>query len=439
MHTPRHRKSIFAPPRPHAFRRTNAARIIRAVFCKRFREEFRMQASASFRYRSFPLSIHAGKGALEQLRGEVDRAKARRAFVVCGRSIATRTDLVDRVKAHLADKFAGVFDGVETSSPLPSVLRGTQAARAAQADLIVAIGGGSAMVTARAIVILLAEKADIHEICTQYPPGREPVSPRLMAPKIPNILVLTTPSTAMTRAGTAVMDTEARHRLELFDPKTRPFAMIWDDDALATAPAELYLSTAASAFSGILTGAAAPRTNPVSHGDFLQALRLSLESLPLMRTDPLNPAARMNLVAASFLSNRALDGMRGRAFGIISSLGHVVDTLYENVTHGDSYSLTTAWGLRFNLEQTAAGLARLAQALGVGDGLAEQDAAGRAADFVEAFYRRLGMPVRLRDANIPQTDIERIAHDAMSDFYLHQNARKVKDESELVELLRRMW
>ena len=398
-----------------------------------------MEAATPFRHRSFPLSIHAGKGALDDLRGEVDRTKAKRAFVVCGKSVARKTDLIARVKANLGDKFAGVFDGVEASSPLPSVLDGAAAARQAGADLIVAVGGGSAMVTTRAIIIMLAEKGDIHEICTQYPPGQAPVSPRLMAPKIPNILVLTTPSTAMTRAGTAIMDIQTRHRLELFDPKTRPAAMIWDDDALLTAPADLYLSTSASAFSGILTGAAAPRTNPVSHGDMLHALRLSLASLPLIRTDPNNTTARMNLVAASFLSNRALDGMRGRAFGIISSLGHVIDTLYANLTHGDSSSLTTAWGMRFNLEQTAAGLARLAQALGVGDGLPEKEAAKRAPDFIDDFYRSLGMPVRLRDAGIPQQDIERIAHDAMGDFYLHQNARKVKSPSELVELLGQMW
>ena len=398
-----------------------------------------MEAVTPFRYRSFPLSIHAGKSALEQLRGEVDRARAKRAFIVCGQSVARKTELVARVTANLGDKFAGVFDGVAASSPLPSILEGTAAARQAGADLIVAVGGGSAMVTARAIIILLAEKGDIHEICTQYPPGQAPVSPRLMAPKIPNILVLTTPSTAMTRAGTAVMDTKTRHRLELFDPKTRPAAMIWDDEALLSAPADLYLSTAASALSGILTGAAAPRSNPVSHGDLLHALRLSLESLPLMRTDPNNTTARINLVAASFLSNRALDGMRGRAFGIVSSLGHVIDTLYENLSHGDSHSLTTGWGMRFNLEQTAVGLARLAQGLGVGDGLSEGEAAKRAPDFVDDFYRRLGLPVRLREANIPQQDIERIAHDAMGDFYLHQNARKVKEESELVELLRQMW
>ena len=169
-----------------------------------------MEAAIPFRHRSFPLSIHAGKGALNELRGEVDRTKAKRAFVVCGKSVAHKTDLIVRVTANLGDKFAGVFDGVETSSPLPSVRDGTAAAREAGADLIVAVGGGSAMVTARAIIILLAEKGDIHEICTQYPPGQPPVSPKLMARKIPNILVLTTPSTAMTRGGTAVKDRYGR-------------------------------------------------------------------------------------------------------------------------------------------------------------------------------------------------------------------------------------
>ena len=398
-----------------------------------------MESSTPFRHRSFPLSLHAGKGALNELRGEVDRAKAKRAFVVCGKSVANKTDLIARVKANLGDKFAGVFDGVETSSPLPSVRAGAAAAREAGADIIVAVGGGSAMVTARAMIILLAEKGDIHDICTQYPPGQPPVSPKLMAPKIPNILVLTTPSTAMTRAGTAVKDVESSHRLELFDPKTRPFAMIWDDDALLSAPADLFLNTAASALGGIMASVASPRINPLSLSDLLHALRLSLESLPLMRTDQNNTTARMNLVAASFLSNRALDSMRGRAFGLISSLGHVIDTLYPNISHGDCSSLTTAWCMRFNLEQTAGGLARLAHALSVGSGLQEKEAAKCAPDFIEDFYRKLGMPVRLRDANIPQSGIDQIAQDAMGDFYLHQNARKIKHKSELTELLNQMW
>ena len=77
-----------------------------------------MDAVTPFRYRSFPLSIHAGKDALDQLRGEVDRTKAKRAFIVCGKSVARKTDLIGRITANLGDNFTGVFDGVEESSPL---------------------------------------------------------------------------------------------------------------------------------------------------------------------------------------------------------------------------------------------------------------------------------------------------------------------------------
>lgn len=398
-----------------------------------------MEAVAPFRYRSYPLSLHAGKGTMDQLRSEVDRARAKRAFVICGKSVATKTNLLDRIQANLGEKYAGVFAGVEASSPLPSVIAGAAAAKAAGADLIVAVGGGSAMVTARAIIIVMAEKGDIHEICTQYPPGQPPVSPKLLAPKIPNILVLTTPSTAMTRAGTAVKDVERHHRLELFDPKTRPFAMIWDDEALLTAPVELFVSTSASALSGILCGVASPRINPLSHADLLHAMRISLESLPVLRKNPSDATARMNLVAASFLSNRALDAMRSRAFGIISSFGHVIDTLYPHVDHGQSYSLTTAAGMRFNLDQCTGGLARLGREVGAGPGLSDRDAAIQATDFVESFYRDLGMPVRLRDVGVPKEGIAKIAEDCMGDFYLHQNARKVKSADELLETLERMW
>lgn len=398
-----------------------------------------MEIAIPFRHRSFPFSLHAGKGALNELRSEVDRAKARRAFVICGKSVANKTDLIAHVQSNLGDKWAGVWDGVETSSPLPSIQAGTAAARAAGADLIVAVGGGSAMVTARAIIIMLAEKGDIHEICTQYPPGQSPVSPKLLAPKIPNILVVTTPSTAMTRAGTAVKDVERNHRLELFDPKTRPFAIIWDEDALLTAPAELYISTAASAFGNIATSVATPLINPLSLSDLLHALRLSVECLPLIKNDPNNTTARMNLCAASFLSNRALDSLRVRAFGLYSSLAHVIDTLYTHISHGDASSLTTAWTMRFNLDETIGGLTRLAKTLGVADGHADKDAAARAPDFIEDFYRRLGMPVRLRDAKIPQTDIDHIADEVMGDFYLHQNARKIRSKSELTDLLHKMW
>ncbi len=189
----------------------------------------------SFRFVGYPVRVHAGPDAITKLAEEVDRVRAQRILVVCGQSVVTKTDLVDRVKETLGERVAGLFSGGKTGSPVTSVLEGVAAARNIDADGIVAVGGGSAVVTARGITILLAENGTAQELCTKYPQGKPPVSPRLMAPKIPNFIVLTTATTAATRAGTALIDPESGHRLELFDPKTRPAAVIWDDQALITA------------------------------------------------------------------------------------------------------------------------------------------------------------------------------------------------------------
>ena len=65
-----------------------------------------------------------------------------------------------------------MFDGVQAGSPLPSVELGVAVAAAAGADAIIALGGGSAVVTARAIVILLAEGGRAQDHATKYPPGQ---------------------------------------------------------------------------------------------------------------------------------------------------------------------------------------------------------------------------------------------------------------------------
>ena len=165
-----------------------------------------MPTVAPFRHTAYPVRVHAGDNTLTNLKSAVQRTGARRPFVVCGQSIANRTNLLERVAEALGEPPVGVFDGVQTGSPVPAVLEGTRMAREADADLIIAVGGGSAVVTARAIIILLAEEGDPRDLATKYPPGQPPVSPRLMRPKLPNILVLTTPTTAATRAGTAVID-----------------------------------------------------------------------------------------------------------------------------------------------------------------------------------------------------------------------------------------
>ena len=395
----------------------------------------------AFRHVSNPVRIYAGDNALERLGEEADRARARRALVVCGQTIAHRTNLLDRVKEALGDKLAGVFEGVKTGSPAISVLEGVAQAATLDTDLIVAVGGGSAVVTARAITVMLAEGGTLQDHATKYPPGEPPISPRLMQPKIPNIVVLTTPTTAANRAGTAVADSETGHRLELFDPKTRPVAVFWDTEALLTASPGLCLSAAGSLFSGVVAGLQSPNLNPLAEGDLTQALNLLLDNLKLVDPQPDNGPVRLNLCAASYMYNRAADsGLTGGATAVVTALAHSLDARYPDCDHGAAYSILTAPGMRFNRTHNPSGQARLASLLGVKMVDMDQDAAAvAAAGAIADTFGDLGMPLRLRDVGVPREGIELIAEDAMTDFALHRNIRPVKEASELVELLREAW
>ena len=400
-----------------------------------------MSAVAPFRHTAYPVRVYAGDDALSNLGAAVARTGGKRPLVVCGQSVARRTNLPERVAAALGRAPAGVFDGVQAGSPVAAALEGVRMAREVEADVIVAVGGGSAVVTARAIIILLAEGEDARQHATRYPAGRPPVSPRLTAPKLPNVLALTTPTTAATRAGTAVIDGETGRRLEMFDPKTRPAAVIWDTEALLTASADLCISAAGSLFSGVVGALQAPGLNAMALADLLGALGMLLENMPAVRKDPGDGAARVNLCAASFMYNRAGDtGAGGSALGVVSALAHSLDTRYPECSHGAAYAITTAPGMGFNRDYNAAGQARVADALGVREpGMSDVQAAEVAADAVGSFFEAVGLPGRLRDVGVPAAGIPVIAEDALTDFGLHRNARPVSGAGELEGLLRAAW
>ncbi|HEV7822500.1 MAG TPA: iron-containing alcohol dehydrogenase, partial [Burkholderiales bacterium] len=100
-------------------------------------------AATDFNALSLAFRVYSGKDALENLPAELKRNKAQRAFILCGRTVSRRTDLIARMRRILGDGCAGVFDEIEKDSTLPSVLAATAAARTAKADLLISVGGGS--------------------------------------------------------------------------------------------------------------------------------------------------------------------------------------------------------------------------------------------------------------------------------------------------------
>ena len=113
-------------------------------------------ASRTFRAVGYPLRLYSGTGALDKLKTEVDRQKAQRAFVICGKTVASKTDLLGRISDNLGAQYVGAFDGMDKDSTWPAVEKGVAAAKAADADLLIAVGGGSVIVGARVVAILMA-------------------------------------------------------------------------------------------------------------------------------------------------------------------------------------------------------------------------------------------------------------------------------------------
>ena len=399
-----------------------------------------MDLTASFRYLSPAARLYAGVDALSNLYREAQRLESTRAFVVCSETVARTTNLLERTKEALGDLYAGSFDGAKRESPIPLVMAGVEAAKAAQADVIVAVGGGSAVVTARAITILMAEDGTPQELCTKYPPGQPPVSPRLLQPKIPNILVLTTPTNGANRGGAAVMDDKPPYRLELFDPKARPTCIILDGEALLTAPLPLFLDTATNTFTAVVGALQSPGLNPFAYADLRQALELSLEYLPRLVSNPDDPEPRIQLGAAAIISNRAADAPSGGGRGAGITLDRQIRYRYSHVGQGASNSVLLTTSMRHNREVALEGQARLADLMGVRtSGMSDAEAAEEATQAVDSFLRSIGVPSRIRDLDVPEADLEAIARDDAAQPSFGEGSRRITDAAELTRFLQEAW
>lgn len=390
----------------------------------------------SFRAAGYPWRLHCGAQAIEQgLKEAVERCRAKRAFVVCSRSVNQRTDTVHRIEAALGPLFAGVYDGIEKDSTYASVLAARNAAAEVGADLLIAVGGGSVIVATRAVAIFLAESGSPFEIMTQYPEGKPAYSPRLMAPKLPIINIPTTPTSAMNRAGTGLKNPDLDHRMEYFDPKTRPQAIFLDDGALMSAPPDLIRSTGTTVFAGLVGSMAQLDLNPLAEGDRDHAFRLAYRAYPRLVDEIDNVAPRTELCVAAFLQNRGEDDGARRFRGGVFSGNYAVSTAlhvrYPHVGQGESTSVVHTPRIRIAEAVDLRAARQVAEGLEVWrDGMNGQEAALAVADKLDALYARIGVPIRLRQLQIPREDLRAVANETVKNFNANAGVRSPQEQIE---------
>lgn len=386
-----------------------------------------------FRHIAYPFRVYCGETSLDQLEGELTRLRCRRAVVFTGRSLS-QSDALRRVTAAIGARcYAGVFEGVKAHSPLPSVIAGAAALREYGADAVIALGGGSAVVTARASSILHAEGGDIDALCTRFEAGKPPVSPRLDKPKLPQLVLPTTPTTAYAKAGSAVLDPARRERLALFDPKTRASALFIDPELAATAPSALARNAGVQALAMAVQGLESQGRQPLADASLMHALRLLARNLVSLAQQPDDAETRVQLMLGALLAGQGTDYAPP---GLASALAHAIGARLE-LDNGILSGLLLPHAMRFNAPATRDAAGAIAEALGLSTGAGA--ALTRAIEHIESLLDSLALPRRLRDLGVPEDSLPELADIAARDWFLHQNPRRVRDAAEIAALLAAAW
>lgn len=333
---------------------------------------------------------------------------------------------MDLLRTTLGPALVGESQSVQPNSPVPAVEEVARVLRDAQADAVIAVGGGSAAVTARAAAILLAEQKPARELCTRRLTDGRFDSPRLDAPKLPQFVIPTTPSTAFVKVGSAVHDAETGQRLALFDPKTRAKAIILHPEFLRSAPAALVREATLNTLSTAVEALESSTCDPVSEAMLMHALRLVARNLDRMEPDDI--AARESLAVAAVLCGRGTDQAGG---GLSSVLAHAIGHR-AHVSNGIVNAIVLPHTMRFNAPATKHTTPRIADSLRSGQ-------AGAAADLLATLLAPLPIPHRLREIGLAEADLDAIAQAAMGDFFISRSPRRVQGVEDVRGILAAAW
>jgi alcohol dehydrogenase class IV len=391
-------------------------------------------ANASFRHLAPATRIFYGDDCLQQLPAELGRVSAKRAVVFSGRTLANATPGLGTIQAALGSLYAGAFTGVVEQSPLTTVEAGVEELRRLDADAVIALGGGSAVVTARAAAIVHGEARSARELCTVFAPGQPPASPKLGKPKLPQFVVPTTPTTAYAKTGAAVTLPGVGRRLSLFDPKARAQAIFFKPDLISATPDRMIVDAGMDAFAQGIQGLESTRREPLADALLLHGVRLIRRFLSV----PEDPNARTThrgqlMVAAQLIG----EGTDYTGAGAASAIGHAIGARFS-VGNGAVKSIVLPHMVKFNAPATRDRLNDVVDALGVTTKTGDESPADAVSRSCRAFFDSLGLPSRLRDLQVPHDALVEIADDVLHDWFFAQNPRPMGRE-DLIELLEAAW
>lgn len=375
--------------------------------------------------------VHFGIPATEALRTEAGQRGAQRIVVVTSKSLNRNTEAVTTALAQIAPQVVGLFDDCVEHTPRDSVILLAQALRAAQADLVVSIGGGTVIDTVKVALVALAEGLTSIEQLDDWhlrvAPDGSRVTPQPRRPPCRQIAVPTTLSGAEFSDLGGCTDTRFGTKQGYTGAFIGAAAVILDPRITLHTPARLWLSTGVRAVDHAVEALCSVNAQPLIDATSVRALQLLGRSLTRYASNPDDLDARLDGQLGAWL---AATSIRRTEYGASHGLGHALGA-DAGVPHGITSCVLLPTVMRYNAEVCAAQMAEIAAALG--------DPHTPAADQVEALIARLGLPTRLSQLGIGHDRLAVIAQKGMANPWVHSNPRKIHDAAQLEALLHLAW
>ncbi len=346
-----------------------------------------------------------GYGAIEAIPAEIKKRKLKKVFV-CSDPDLVKFKVTDKVLKVL-DKAKieyTLFSKVQANPTIENVKDGVAEFKKAKADCIVAIGGGSAMDTAKAVGIIIANPkyADVRSLEGAVDTEN---------PSVPIIAVPTTAGTAAeVTINYVITDKEKNRKFVCVDPHDIPVVAVVDSDMMSSMPKGLTASTGMDALTHAIEGYITKGAWELSDMFHLKAIELISKHLRSAVNG--EKEGREGMALGQYVAGM---GFSNVGLGIVHSMAHPLGALY-NTPHGVANAILLPTVMEYNAPATGEKYRDIARAMGVSgvDAMSTEEYRKAAVDAVKQLSRDVGIPADLKDI-VKREDLDFLAQSAMDD------------------------
>jgi len=375
---------------------------------------------------SYPTKVVFGVGALARLPSQVERLKMTNPLVVSDPGVA-KAGLVGRARDVL--RHAGIahqlFDRVQLDPTEQDAFDGLEAFRQGKCDGVIAIGGGSPLDAAKLIQLLVTHEPPL----SRYDDATG--GDRFVRDDLPPLIAI--PTTAGTgsevsRSGVATLKDTGRKTV-IFSPYLMPKAAICDPELTVGLPPRPTASTGMDAFTHCLEAYVATGVHPLADALAIDGIARVARSLAIAVRNGSDLVARSEMMVAAMEGAMAFQ----KGLGACHALAHAL-TPISRIHHGLANAIALPTVMEFNRGACTARLARAAIAMGDNPLARPEVLAENAVERVRELNAEIGIPGRLRDAGVKETDLPRVASRAFEDAS-HRTNPRVCTEGDLLAML----